>query len=148
MYSAHHGLIGATVTVASTTLIAGPAGLVLGLIAAFVLHDPTDRLGEGNYGNLNITLLLESFPFLLFLIVAYYYDCFWVALVGYIFGNGIDLIDKKLYLSVFMPSKYPATKHFRCHRRSPNVKLTKQQTILSIIPLLMLFWLVLFLKNL
>ena len=47
----------------------------------------------------------------------------------YITGNIMDLIDKKLYLVVFFPEKFKVTRHFRCHRRRPNIQFTRKQTI-------------------
>lgn len=128
MYSFHHGAIGASITNVSTSLLTDPLGLMVGLPLAFIVHDPTDRLGEGNYGSLKRTLILETVPFIALMITALAFDVFWISLLGYVLGNGIDLIDKKMYLSVLFPNKFKATKYFNCHRREPDIQLTTKQT--------------------
>ena len=42
---------------------------------------------------------------------------FWLWLVASMTGNLFDLIDKKLYLSIFYPSKYKSTKFFHFQKQ-------------------------------
>lgn len=129
MYSAVHGgigiaVVGVTYLLTQNEVVAMTAGSVL----AFLAHDPTDRLGEKAFSSMKETLLFELPPYFVMLFFGWYCESLLMFVVAYIAGNGIDLIDKRLYLSVFFPKKYPATKYFRCHRRKPNIQLTLRGT--------------------
>lgn len=132
MYSAVHGAIGVAVVGVTYLFTQNEViAMTVGSILAFLAHDPTDRLGEKGYGNIKSTLFYEIPPYLIMLLGGWLSGFFWLFLIGYIAGNGIDLIDKKMYLSVFNPKKYPVTYHFKCHRRKPNFQLTLKQTKLA-----------------
>lgn len=129
MHSSVHGNVG--VSIGKTVLaITGVSifGVILGSFLAFLSHDPVDRLGEKGYPSMKITLLYEVIPFLITMLLGFYDGNFWLYLLWYTSGNVMDLIDKKLYLSVFFPKKFPATYHFKCHRRRPNIQLNLKQT--------------------
>jgi hypothetical protein len=131
MYSNVHGVIGA-ITVATTYVLTKneTIALTLGMAIAFLLHNPTDYLGEKGYGSMKITLIYEIVPYIIFWTCAYFSGIWYLYILGWIAGNGMDLWDKKLYLSVFLPKKFPVRKDFSCHRRSSDkiIQFTLQQT--------------------
>jgi hypothetical protein len=147
MYSNVHGSIGIVAVVSSDILARNfftdnifirLAIITLGVIVAFLLHDPTDILGEKGYGGLKKTLWYEVPPFLLMLALAgataFYAEQWWYYLslyiIGWTAGNGMDLWDKKGYFSIYDPRRYPATHFFYCHRRDAGqqIPFTLQQT--------------------
>ena len=133
MYSNVHGTIG-TGLVLATYAATGDTGtaIALGGAAAFVSHDALDRLGEKSYGDLTETIMFEAVPLVVFAYMAHMSGMWWLYAVGWIAGNGMDLIDKKLYLSILWPSRFgPSNTFFPCHRRASNIQFTLRQTKLA-----------------
>lgn len=132
MYSVTHGVIG---TIATLTTYAVTDDLLtselLGGAIAFALHDPTDRLGETPYPTSKERTLQEGIGFSIFSVCAYFSGLWRLYVIGYIMGNLMDLIDKKFYLAIFFPKKFPATHYFKCHRRKPNIQFSLKQTRLA-----------------
>lgn len=136
MYSAVHGSIG---IVAGSATYVGVLNLTnnfwlafgVSCFVAFLLHDPTDRLGEHGLGK--YFLAWEVVPFAAMMFLGWKVECFWLYLAWYTSGNIMDLVDKKLYLSILFPSKFKPTYHFRCHRRERKkiIPFTLKETQLS-----------------
>lgn len=129
MYSSVHGSVG-VVIVGVTYLITkdNTTSILVGGSLSFLAHDPTDRLGEEGFKSVKLMLFHELPCYFLMILGGLITDNLFLFLFGYISGNGIDLIDKKLYLSVLYPNKYRETKIFKCHKRNPNIQLTLKQT--------------------
>ncbi len=129
MYSAFHGSVG-VVLVSATYLVTKSEVLAftLGGFLAFLSHDLIDRLGECSLGKGKTMITHEVIPYLIMIGSGLYINYFWLFFVGYICANGMDLIDKKMYLSVLFPKKHKASFWFKCHRRKPNIDLTYNQT--------------------
>ncbi len=124
-YSNVHGVTGALIALGGYQA-GGDPGLLAGLAAAFLSHDLLDRIGEKSYGDMRASFVWEFVPLMVFLAVVSVHPLGWVLGAGWIAGNMMDLIDKRLYLSVFglvEPGEF-----FPCHRRSPTVPLTQRQT--------------------
>ena len=133
MYGNVHGTVGAALVLA-TYAATGDTGtaIALGGTAAFLSHDPIDRLGEKGYGDIQTTIVHEVVPMILFAYMAHLSGMWWLYAVGFLMGNGMDIIDKKLYLSILFPSRFgPSWTFFACHRRRPNIQLTLRQTKLA-----------------
>lgn len=130
MYGNVHGTIGAAIVV-STAIITKDVTItyLVGGMVAFLLHDTIDLLGEKSYGNTKTTIVYEAVPFSIFSIMAFLSGVWEMYFYGWFMGNLMDIIDKKLYLSIIFPSKYKSMHLFRCHRRAPKINFTRKQTI-------------------
>jgi len=130
MYSNVHGVAGTLIVLATHAITKDTSvAIALGGTLAFLSHDPLDRLGEKSYGSLATTIRWEGFSMWIFALAAYLSGQWPLFAVGWIAGNGMDIIDKKLYLSIALPSKFgPSWTLFPCHRRKPDVNLTLAQT--------------------
>jgi len=122
--------------------IAGPVGAVVASLAAFASHDVLDRIGEASYGGLRAALAWEA-PAALATIAGALLSGLWgVFLLGWVAGNLMDLIDKRFGASIIAPDVYPARKTFACHRRPPNVTISRRATkaaaILSAVAILVM----------
>ena len=129
MYSNIHGVTGALIVSGVAEATGGdPTAVALSVVAAFLSHDVLDRLGEKSYGNMATTLWWEGVPLLVFMILAYLSDQWWLYAIGFIAGTGMDLIDKKLGLAIMFRDRFSFGHYFRCHRRQPDINLTLGQT--------------------
>ncbi|MFC2110493.1 hypothetical protein ACFLSU_07995 [Bacteroidota bacterium] len=157
MYASVHGAKGSIVittlfVVAQTfsldfhTLI---LALVFGSVFSFLLHGPMDLLGEKNYGN-NLKAFLWEGPLALFTFSTFFWHDNWQIFVfGWLAGNGMDIIDKKLYVYYVLKTLkdycfsnksprfdkvikwFEPIRLFACHQRKPKYNLTLKQTQLS-----------------
>jgi len=130
MYSNVHGVAGTLLVLGAAQVSPDPViAMAAGGIAAFYSHDVLDRLGEKSYGDLKTTALWEGIPFALFACVAFLSGQWWLYAFGWVMGNLMDIIDKKLYLAIIWPSRFgPSWKLFPCHRRKPDIQFTLNQT--------------------
>ena len=129
MYTSVHSAVGASIVmgtyaVTKSELLAATAGGAL----AFLSHDVVDRLGETSYGDFKSFLKMELTLLALFGFSAIISGFWYLFAIGWIGGNAMDLVDKKGGLSILNKKKYPFTKIFRCHRRKPNIKFSRNQT--------------------
>lgn len=132
MYTNIHATAGTLIVLATHAVTQNTeTAIALGGALAFLSHDPIDRLGEKNYGSMEISLRWEGVALAVFAIVAYLSGQWPLFAVGWIAGNGMDLIDKKLGLAIAFPDKFKFGYFFKCHRRAPNIKLTLGQTKLA-----------------
>jgi hypothetical protein len=143
MYPNVHGVVGAIVTI-STYAVTKDTTItyIVGGLLAFASHDVMDRLGEKKYPSTKFLLLFEGSLFAIFCYLAYKSNLTILYVIGWICGNAIDFIDKKMGLSIINPTKYPSFNWFKCHKREPNLDFNLSQTILiSILATLILFFL-------
>ena len=133
MYSNVHGTIGASIVLATYAVTNDPiTAAALGGAGAFVSHDALDRLGEKSYGDLKTSIIYEAAPLALFAYMAHLSGMWELYAVGWIAGNGMDIIDKKLYLSILWPSRFgPSWTKFACHRRRPDIQFSLRTTKLA-----------------
>lgn len=98
---------------------ANPFGFAL----AFCSHLLLDYVNESKgITNTKERLIYDVLPSFLTLILLYYfrgsYEA-WLFVLGSVFGNLPDLIDKKLYLTIILPSKYKSTNYL--HWQKPII---------------------------
>ena len=129
MYSNVHGTVGALIVLSVYAVTNDmTTAMVLGGATAFLSHDPLDRLGEKAYGDMNTTIAWEVVPLVLFSYMAFMSGLWPLYLTGWVAANGMDIIDKKGYLSILWREKFKSGHFFKCHRRQPDVQFTVKQT--------------------
>ena len=126
MYPNVHGVVGtisaiATYSITKDYFISG--------IVAFLSHDVMDRLGEKHYPSTKFLLIFEGILFSIFCFLAWQSDQTLLYAIGWISGNMMDLIDKRMGLSIINPTKYPYLQLFPCHRRKPDYDFNLWQTV-------------------
>ena len=129
MYTNFHAAIGTGIVMGTYALTKSETlAAIVGGGLAFASHDLVDRLGEKNYGGFKQFLKVESILFIIFITSAVTSGFWKLFAIGWLGGNMMDLIDKKGGLSMINREKFPFGKFFICHRRKPNINLTKKQT--------------------
>jgi hypothetical protein len=120
MYATPHMAAGFSIILAFKDNLA--IGIPLAIASHFIL-DFVDERGVPRKQAVYTDLL----PALLCFIVSLFTGHFWLLFLGNICGNLFDLIDKKLYLAMFIPSKFKATKYFHFQKQIifPSAKFTK-----------------------
>ena len=136
MYPNTHGVVGTLCAVATYSIT---NDYFSSAIVAFISHDLLDRLGEKHYPSTKFLLLFEGSLFAIFCFLAWKSDQTLLYAIGWLGGNMMDLIDKKIGLSIINNKKYPYGTFFPCHRRKPNFDFNLWQTIgISILATLIL----------
>jgi len=99
-------------TVIGYSMIKLAGGNPFGCLLAFVSHLLADYIGEsGGIKTPKQRVLFDIVPIIILFIASYFYggsNEVWLVILGCIFGNLPDLIDKKLYLAIIYPSKFKA----------------------------------------
>tara|TARA_B110000285_G_C14961178_1_gene531768 strand:- start:465 stop:914 length:450 start_codon:yes stop_codon:yes gene_type:complete len=149
MYSAVHGAIGVAIVTATFAITGNEVlSMAVGGFLAFLSHDPTDLLGEKGLGN--GVFKYEIPAFIIMLLGGWLTGHLLLFYIGYTAANLMDLWDKKVYLSVFFPKKFPVRHDFPCHRRSPLINFSLKQTqiagVISTIAIALISALVYFLQ--
>lgn len=129
MYSNPHAAVGVicTATVLAITKDVNTAYFV-GLPLAIISHWFLDFVKEAGFSK-NEVFLFDVLPSVLFIVVAFFSGYFWLFMFSWWAGNLLDLIDKKLYLTVFYPKKFKPTFYF--HKHQTGYQITKTQTIVA-----------------
>lgn len=104
---------------------------IIGGALAFGSHDVMDRFGEKHYPTTKFLLIFEGILFSIFYFLAWKSNLTILYVVGGFNGILMDLIDKRMGLSIYNPTKYPYMQWFNCHKRKPNFDLTLKQTKLA-----------------
>lgn len=131
MYPNVHGITGTLCTLGVYGLTKDlTVSAIAGGILAFASHDLLDRLGEKHYPSTKFLLLFEGSLFTIFCMIAWFSSLTVLYVIGWFSANLMDLIDKKMGLSVYDNIRYPYGQFFKCHRRKPNFNLSFEQTIL------------------
>lgn len=87
-------------------------GIPLAIMSHFVLDFIDEKgLSEEERAYFDIA------PSLSLMLMFWYFDIYWWFVLGSVLGNLFDLIDKKLYLSVFFPKKFKSTKYFHYQKQ-------------------------------
>lgn len=106
-------------------------GNPLGCLLAFVSHLLADYIGESNgIRNTKERIVFDFIPTLICFIFAFIFGGLnevYLMFLGSLFGNLPDLIDKKLYLSIFFPKKIKSTQYFHWQKVifTPKPEMTR-----------------------
>ena len=100
-------------TVIGYSMIKLAGGNPLGCLLAFASHLLADYIGEsGGIKTTKQRVIFDVVPTVILFIASYFYGGLyevWLVILGSIFGNLPDLIDKKFYLTIKFPNKFKAT---------------------------------------
>jgi len=100
-------------TVIGYSVIKLIGGNPLGCLLAFGSHLLADYIGEAKgIVTTKQRIIFDVIPTIILFISAYLFggaNEVWLVILGSIFGNLPDLIDKKMYLSIMFPTKFKAT---------------------------------------
>jgi|SRR6056297_3093161 len=101
-------------------------------IAAFGSHFVLDKVGEPRWSRAQHTLFDGAFMALFAaLVAASWQDYGKFMLLGALLANIPDIWDKKFYLSILDPERWPAFDDFFCHRKGyESIKPTASVTVL------------------
>ena len=119
MYATPHTAVGFAIVKTFEDNLA--IGIPLAILSHFILDFINER-GLTKKDRLHFDII----PSLLCYLIALFSGQFWLFLLGSICGNLFDLIDKKIYLSIFLPNKYKSTKYF--HFQKPIIHPTPKTT--------------------
>lgn len=114
--------------------------LALGVPLAIASHFILDFIDEGGL-TAKDRIYFDLCPNLICYFLALLTGHTWLFIIGSVSGNLLDLIDKKLYLAIFYPRKFTATKYFHFQKQLlfPSPTLTKVIGWSSLIIIIMLF---------
>ena len=101
----------------------------IGCLLAFGSHLVADYVNENGLRTTKQRIIFDVVPTIILFIASYFYGGWsevWLVLLGSIFGNLPDLIDKKLYFSIIFPSKFKSTNYL--HWQKPIINPTELQT--------------------
>ena len=115
------------------------SNLAIGIPLAIASHFLLDYVNESGL-TFKEKMYFDALPSLLIYIFALLSGNFWLFLLGSVCGNLPDLIDKKLYLSIFLPNKFKMTNYLHWQKVliNPSANATKLIGVLSFIILLFL----------
>ena len=99
--------------------------LAIGIPLAIVSHFVLDYINESGLSKKE-QMYYDALPSVLIYTLALFSGNFWLFLLGSICGNLPDLIDKKLYLSIFLPDKFKMTQYL--HWQKTLINPTANQT--------------------
>ena len=127
MYSNPHAAVGLACT-ATTFFITKDLNqaLWIGLPIAVISHWLMDFLREKGMSKTQV-IKYDVIPSLVFYLPLFFigFEYFWLFFLSWIAGNLLDLIDKKLYLTIFFPNKFKSTRYF--HKHKTGLQLTNTQ---------------------
>lgn len=128
-------------TLAGFTIVtAFQDNLLLGIPLAIGSHFALDFINESGLSKKE-RFQFDVLPSLLVYLVATLSGQFWLFLLGSICGNLLDIIDKKLYLATFFPSKYKSTHYFHLKSKpliNPKPEITMAIGFVSAIILILM----------
>lgn len=124
MYSSSHAAVGTALVLGGYSL-GGEGGAIIGSLLAITSHLFVDKINEKPYGDLTSSVVWEAIPMIIFAACAFISGMPWLFLVGWVSGNLMDIIDKKLYLAMFF-DKIKPWNFF--HRSKPSIKLDLETT--------------------
>lgn len=140
MHASTHGAIGIAIITATYAITKSEnKTYIIGGILAFTSHYILDFIGEAPYKSMQEMLLIEVAVYvwsiaLMFLLGIKYLK---FAVFGFFMANLMDYIDKKMYLSIFLPKEYPLTYYFHS-KNQVLIPLSYQETIIAAIVSVML----------
>lgn len=115
MHAGTHGAVGIAIITATYIFTKSEKKTyIIGGVFAFVSHYILDFIGEAPYKSIQEMLLIELAVYAWSTVLMYLLDIkyFKFAVFAHFMANLMDYIDKKMYLSIFMPKEYPYTYYF------------------------------------
>jgi hypothetical protein len=144
MYSNPHAAAGLMITAATLAITKDEnLALLIGLPLAVFSHWLLDFLKEKGMSKKEV-LIYDVIPSFFYVILAFLSGYFWLFMLSWWAGNLLDLIDKKLYLTIFFPKKYKSTTYFHKHKTGIYFSLTetKKASIISSLIIFIIFTLI------
>ena len=119
MLATPHTLAGFTIVTAFKD------NLAIGIPLAIASHLILDYINESGLSRKE-SFQFDALPSIMCYIIAIVTGQFWLFLLGSVCGNLPDLIDKKLYLSIFLPTKFKSTLYLHWQKPiiNPNPSVT------------------------
>ena len=129
MYSNPHAAVGLVLTTTTYVLTnSEELAFAIGIPLAIASHYFLDFLFEKHLSKKEV-IEYDVIPSLIYVLLALFSGHFWLAMFSWWAGNLFDLIDKKLYLTIFFPKKFKATHYFHNHKN--GIRFTLKQTKLA-----------------
>ena len=126
MYSNVHAFTGLAITTSIYAVTKSePLAFAIGLPLAVISHYFIDYLFEKGLSKKEV-FVYDILPCFLYVALAFFSGHFWLFILSWWAGNLFDLIDKKMYLAIFFPSKYKVTNYLHNHKK--GIRFTLQQT--------------------
>jgi len=115
------------------------SNLAIGIPLAIASHFVLDYINESGLSRKE-QMYYDALPSVLIYMLSLFSGNFWLFLLGSVCGNLPDLIDKKLYLSIFFPNKFKSTEYLHWQKTiiNPTANQTKLIGVLSFIFLIFL----------
>ena len=115
------------------------SNLAIGIPLAIASHFVLDYINETVLSRKE-QMYYDALPSVLIYMLSLFSGNFWLFLLGSVCGNLPDLIDKKLYLSIFFPNKFKSTEYLHWQKTiiNPTANQTKLIGVLSFIFLIFL----------
>jgi len=135
MHASTHGAIGIAIITATYLITKSEKKTyIIGGILAFSSHYILDFIGESPYNNMQEMLLIEFAVYLWSLVLMFFLGLKYLkfAIFGHFMANLMDYIDKKMYLSIFLPKEYPFTYYFHS-KNQVLIPISYQATITAAI---------------
>lgn len=145
MYSNPHAATGLVITTTVYALTnSEELAFAIGLPLAIASHYFLDFLFEKHLSKEEV-LIYDVVPSFIYIGLSIISGHFWLMMFSWWSGNLLDLIDKKLYLTVFFPDRFKPTHYF--HNHTNGIKFNLNQTkVASIISTLVAIVIALLLK--
>ncbi|APZ46751.1 hypothetical protein BW723_10855 [Polaribacter reichenbachii] len=135
MHASTHGAIGIAIITATYVITKSEKKtFIIGGILAFASHYVLDFIGESPYKTIQEMLFIEVAVYLWSLILMFFLGKKYLkfSVFAFFMANLMDYIDKKMYLSIFLPKEYPFTYYF--HSKNQVIfPISYQNTIIAAI---------------
>ncbi|WP_405565896.1 hypothetical protein [Polaribacter sp. Asnod6-C07] len=135
MHASTHGAIGIAIITATYIITKSEKKtFIIGGILAFASHYVLDFIGEFPYRTIQEMLFIEFAVYLWSLVLMYFLGIKYLkfSVFGFFMANLMDYIDKKMYLSIFLPKEYPFTYYFHS-KNQVLIPISYQKTIIAAI---------------
>ena len=135
MHASTHGAVGiAIITTIYIITKSERKTFIIGGTLAFISHYLLDFIGESPYKSMQEMLLIEVALYLWSLILMFFLGIKYLkfAVFGHFMANLMDYVDKKMYLSIFLPKEYPFTYYFHS-KNQVLIPISYQVTIIAAI---------------
>lgn len=135
MHASTHRAIGIAIITATYVITKSEKKTyIIGGILAFASHYILDFIGEAPYRSMQEMLLVEFAVYLWSLILMFFLGIKYLkfAVFSHFMANLMDYIDKKMYLSIFLPKEYPLTYYFHS-KNQVLIPINYQETMIAAI---------------
>ncbi len=135
MHANTHGAIGIAIITATYLITKSEKKTyIIGGILAFASHYILDFIGESSYKTTKEMLLIEVAVYLWSLVLMFFLGIKYLkfAVFAHFMANLMDYIDKKMYLSIFLPKEYPYT-YYLHSKNQVLIPISYQETIMAAI---------------